>query len=202
MTFFGLRITGPDAGPYVLGQPLDVLDGDLHLGRLNSVSLSPGGELLLDDFRTTDLSRMGTWRTARLVVVEILSFFVYRFPSISTFGISLSADIDALQATAGAAARLAEARTQMLQSVGASEIRMTPRPHPRHAAHFVVSAAWHYNTDNAQLLAEVLAQERLAYAERRQAGAAQAAPVPAPPRSMIGRLLAKERHNNDNPAAT
>jgi len=190
MTFSGLRITGPNPEtPYVLGQPLDVRDGDIHLGRLNQVTVSPGGGgVQLEDFRTTDLQQMRTWRTARLVVVEVLNYFVEHYPAFSTFAIVLSADIDALEKTDGGAQRLAHARTQMLQSVGATDIRMTPKPHPRHAAHFMVSGVWHYNNANAKLLAEALAKERQAYAERKQAVALEPVPPPAP-RSMIGRLL-------------
>ncbi|HEY1226099.1 MAG TPA: hypothetical protein VGF26_02150, partial [Ramlibacter sp.] len=127
MTFQGLRISGLRSEPYLLGEPLDVFDGPLHLGRLNAVSTSPdGSELRLEDFRTTDLRRLGTWRTARLIVVEVLSYFVERYPSISAIGVVLSADIEALEGQEGGAARLADARSRMLQSVGMQNIHVTP----------------------------------------------------------------------------
>lgn len=190
MTFKGLRITGLRSGPYVLGEPLDVFDGKLHLGRLNRVSASAdGSELRLEDFRTTDLKQLGTWRTARLIVVELLSFFIERFPAISAIGIVLSADIEAFESQEGGAVRLAGARAQMLQSVGAKDIRVTPRPHPRHAAHFVVSGVWLYNRDNAQMLARALQDERHAYCQR----LAAATPAEPPPRSVLSRLLSKDR---------
>jgi hypothetical protein len=193
MTPPGLRITGPNPEAYVVGEPLDVLAGDVHLGRLNVIRISPdGGAMELDDFQTTDLARLKTWRTARLIVVEILNFLVDRCPSASVFRISLSADVEAFNGTETGARRLAQARMQMLQGVGASDIRMTPKPHPRHAAHFAVSGIWHYTTSNAQCLADALADERLAFA-RLQAEAAQAVPTP-PAETMIGRLLTKERH--------
>ncbi|MDM0043026.1 hypothetical protein QTH91_00895 [Variovorax dokdonensis] len=190
----GLRISGPKPDAYVLGEPLDVFDGDLHLGRLNSIQVGAGGGTLhLDDFRTTDLKRLQTWRTARLIVVEILSYLVDRHPSVSAFDISLSADVEALDGTEGGARRLAQARMQMLHSVGTTEIRMVPKPHPRHSAHFVVRGVWYYNADNAQALAHALNEERQGFAQRK-IDAAQAEPVTAPPPSMIARLLAKERH--------
>ena len=191
MTFQGLRISGLRSGPYVLGEPLDVFDGALHLGRLNAVSASPdGSELRLEDFRTTDLKRLGTWRTARLIVVEVLTFFVERFPSCNAIGIVLSADIETFEAQEGGAVRLAGARAQMLQSVGAHDIRITPRPHPRHAAHFVVSGVWLYNRDNAQMLAGALQDERSAYGQRLSA---IARPAEAPARPVLSRLLSKDR---------
>ena len=196
MTFTGLRIAGRKPGPYVLGDPLDVFDGAMHLGRLNSVSTSANGsELKLEDFRTTDLSRLRTWRTARLIVVEVIHFFVEQYPSVSAIGIVLSADIESLEGQEGGATRLASARAQMLQSVGADDIHVMPMPHPRHAAHFTVSGVWKYNRDNAQMLADALRIERAAYAERLAAAAAASAPASAanPPRSVFSRLLAKDR---------
>lgn len=191
MTFKGLRISGPRSGTYVLGEPLDVFDGQLHLGRLNLVSASAdGSELRLDDFRTTDLKQLGTWRTARLIVVELLAFFVERFPAINAVGLVLSADIEAFEGKEGGAARLASARAQMLQSVGVKDVIVTPRPHPRHAAHFVVSGVWLYTRDNAQMLAGVLQVEREAYGARVAAGVK---PCEPPPRSMLSRLLSKDR---------
>lgn len=190
MTFKGLRITGLRSGPYVLGEPLDVFDGKVHLGRLNAVSASPdGSELRLEDFRSTDVKQMATWRTARLIVAEVLSFFLERFPSINAVGIVLSADIDSLELPKDGPARLASARAQMLQSVGANDIHVTPRPHPRYSAHFVVSGVWHYNRANSELLAATLHDERVAYGERK--ALAQAAEPPA--RSMLSRLLQKDR---------
>ena len=195
MTFAGLRISGRKPGPYVLGEPLDVFDGSMHLGRLNSVSVSAdGSELRLEDFRTTDLSRLRTWRTARLIVVEVLHFFVEKYPSVSAIGIVLSADIETLEGQEGGAMRLATARSQMLQSVGAQDVLVTPRPHPRHAAHFIVSGVWKYNSENAQTLADALRIERAGYAERLALAAASAAASEAnPPRSVFSRLLTKDR---------
>ena len=190
MTFKGLRITGPRSGTYVLGEPLDVLDGNLHLGRLNIVSASPdGSELRLEDFRSTDVKQLGTWRTARLMLVELLGFFVERFPAVSAIGIVLSADIESLESQQDGAIRLATARAQMLQSVGASNIRVTPMPHPRHAAHFVVSGVWLYNHDSAATLTQALQDERLGYAQR----LAAAPPAELPSRSVLSRLLHKDR---------
>ena len=190
MTFKGLRITGLRSGPYVLGEPLDVFDGKMHLGRLNIVSASAdGSEVRLEDFRTTDLKQMGSWRTARLIVVEVLNFFLERFPSISAIGIVLSADIESLESQKDGPVRLASARAQMLQSVGAQDIHVTPRPHPRYSAHFVVSGLWLYNQDNAELLARMLREDRDAYGQRRPAGPRSEAPS----RSMLSRLLQKDR---------
>lgn len=190
MTFKGLRITGLRSGPYVLGEPLDVFDDKVHLGRLNIVSASPdGSELRLEDFRSTDVKQLGTWRTARLIVVEVLNYFIERFPSINAIGIVLSADIDSLELPTDGPARLASARAQMLQSVGAEGIHVTPRPHPRYSAHFAVSGVWLYNRDNARLLAAALREERVAYGERK----ASAAAAEPPARSMLSRLLQKDR---------
>lgn len=197
MTFQGLRITGPRPGPYVLGDPIHVLDGSTHLGRLQRVSMNAGGgELLLEDFITTDLELMRSRRLTRLITVEVLSFFVERYPTISAIGIVLSADIEVIEGAPGGAAKLASARERLLQSIGADHIRVTPDPHPRYPAHFAVSGIWQYNRDNAQTLAAALQTERAAYGERLAALAdaeAAATNEANAPRSMLSRLLAKDR---------
>jgi len=197
MTFPGLRITGPHPGPYVLGDPIHVLDGTTHLGLLQRVSMNAsGGELLLEDFVTTDLALVRSRRLTRLIMVEVLSFFVERYPSVSAIGIVLSADVEVIEGAPGGPAKLASVREQLLQSVGADNIRITPKPHPRYAAHFAVSGIWPYNRDNAQTLAAALQAERAAYAARLAALAAavnNSANEASAPRSMLSRLLAKDR---------
>lgn len=197
MTFQGLRITGPRPGPYLLGDPIHVLDGSTHLGRLQRVSVNAGGgELLLEDFVTTDLELMRTRRLTRLITVEVLSFFVERYPTISAIGIVLSADIEVIEGAPGGAAKLASVRERLLQSIGADHIRVSPKPHPKYPAHFAVSGIWQYNRDNAQTLAAALQAERAAYVERVAALAAAesaAAHEASAPRSMLSWLLAKDR---------
>ena len=195
MTFKGFRITGPKRGAYVLGDPIDVYDGKLHLGRLNQVSVSANGsELRLEEFITTDLEVLRTRRLARLIMVEILSFIVERYPSVSAIGIVLSADIDLIEGVPGGSAKLASVREQLLQSMGADSIRITPKPHPRHPAHFAVSGIWQYNRETAQILADGLRHERAAYAQRLVAlTAASDAQEANAPRSVLSRLLTKDR---------
>jgi hypothetical protein len=196
MTFKGFRITGPKPGAYVLGDPIDVYDGQLHLGRLSQVSVSAdGSELRLEDFITTDLEVLRTRRLARLLMVEILSFIVERHPSVSAIGIVLSADIDLIEGLPGGSAKLASVREQLLHSVGADNIRITPKPHPRHPAHFAVSGVWQYNRETAHILAEALRLERSEYVQRLAAlaAAAKSASEANPPRSVLSRLLAKDR---------
>ena len=169
MTFKSLRITGPDKRPYVLGDPIDVFDGQEHVGRLLSVSVSANGnEVRLEDFLTTSLPDMRSKGIPMLVMAEVVTFISERYPSVHAIGIVLSREIEGFEAHG---AKLATHRADMLRAIGADGIRVTPKPHAEKAGHFAVSGIWQYNRANIEALAAVLERERAAYRERKQAAA-------------------------------
>jgi len=186
MIFKGLRITGPDAKPYVLGETIDVYDGSTHVGRVLSVGVGANGnEVRLEDFLTTDLGDLRAKGIALLVMAEIVTFVSERYPSVHAIGIVLSRDLEGFE---GREAKLASVRSRMLQSIGADSIRVTPKPHARHAGHFVVSGIWQYNRSSVEALAKVLETERAAYGER-----CEAALAACNQKSVFSRIFARDR---------
>ena len=178
MTGDGLHLTGPDGRPYVLGDPIDVFDGPTLIGRVRSVTLSPdGAEVLIENFMTVDFQGFRIGALPKLVLAEVVSFIAEHNPAIHTIGIELSraiADFD------GREALLAKARSEILQSIGAQDIRVTPK-----AAHFVVTGIWRYDSASVAALAAALQVQREAYRAGKSA-------MPAPPRSRLGQLLRKK----------
>ncbi|MDM0114907.1 hypothetical protein QTI66_22345 [Variovorax sp. J22R133] len=184
MTFRSLRITGPNKRPYVLGEPIDVYDGNEHVGTLLSVSVSANGnEVRLEDFLTASLPDFRSKGIATLVTAEIVTFISERFPSVHAIGIVLSREIEGFETRGN---KLASFRSDMLRSIGADGIRVTPKPHAEHAGHFVVSGIWQYNRANVEALAAVLERERAAYRERKLATAEA-----QKQRSVLGRLFTR-----------
>ncbi|RZL88235.1 MAG: hypothetical protein EOP82_23645 [Variovorax sp.] len=99
---------------------------------------------------------------------------------------SLGRDIEGY----GDGLKLADVRSRLLLSIGASHIVVTPKPDAAHAGHFVVAAVWEYNRANLAALASRLEAERDAYRER-EARAAEARPARVG--SWIRRLLQRQR---------
>ncbi|MDM0109950.1 hypothetical protein QTH97_33925 [Variovorax sp. J22R24] len=178
MTGQALRLTGPDGQDYVLGDPIAVFDGETLIGRVRSVTLSPdGAEVLLENFMTVDFQGFRIGALPKLVLAEVVSFIAERHPAIHSIGIELSraiADFD------GREALLAKARSEILQSIGAQDILVSPR-----AAHFAVTGIWRYNTASVTALAEALRAQRDAYRADKSA-------KPAAPRNRFGQLLRKK----------
>jgi hypothetical protein len=174
----GLRLTGPKGREYVLGDPIDVFDSQTLIGRVQSVKLSPdGAEVLVENFMTVDFQGFRIGALPKLVLAEVVSFIAERHPSVHTIGIELSraiADFD------GREALLAEARAEILRSIGARDIMVSPR-----AAHFAVTGIWHYDSASVIALAAALDAQRAAYRAGKHA-------APALPRTRLGRLLRKK----------
>jgi hypothetical protein len=174
----GLRLTGPNGRDYVLGDPIDVFDGQTLIGRVQSVTLSPDGtEVLVENFMTVDFQGFRIGALPKLVLAEVVNFIAECNPSIHTIGIELSraiADFD------GREALLAEARSEILRSIGARDIMVSPK-----AAHFAVTGIWRYDSASVAALAAALEAQRNAYRAGKRA-------MPTAPRTRLGQLLRKK----------
>lgn len=185
MTFQSLHLTGPQGCPYVLGEPIEVYDGSSLIGRVQSVTLSPGGdELRVENFLTTDFADFRAKALPKLVLAEVVSFIAERYPSIHAIGIELSRDIEGFE---GREATLASVRAEILQSIGTDNVRIAPKPHAGQAGHFAVTGVWHYHAASVAALAEVLQAQRAAFRARRDS------PSRAAPRPTLRQLLRKDR---------
>jgi hypothetical protein len=167
MTFQRLLLTGPGGQPYLLGQPIEVFDGAALIGRVQSVTLSPGGdEVRIENFLTTDMASFRARALPKLVLAEVVSFIAERYRSIHAILIELSRDIEGFE---GREAMLASVRADILHSIGAVDVCVVPKPHPDHAAHFAVHGVWRYDESSVAALAAVLEAQRAAYRTRLQA---------------------------------
>lgn len=185
MTFQRLNLTGPQRRPYVLGEPIEVYDGSTLIGRVQSVALSPAGdEVRVENFLTTDFADFRARSLPKLVLAEVVSFIAERYPSVHAIGIELSRDIEAFE---GREATLASARADILQSIGTSGVRISPKPHAGQAGHFAVTGVWHYDKASVAALAAVLEAQRAAYRDRLDSIAKVA------PRPTLRKLLRKDR---------
>jgi hypothetical protein len=178
MTSFRLRLTGPEGRPYVLGEPIEVYDGATLIGHVHSVTVSADGmEVLAENFLTVDFAEFRSAGLPKLVLAEVVAFITEGFPVIHTIGVELSRDIEGYE---GREALLAGARTEILHSIGAQDVRVTPKPVARHAGHFAVTGVWHYDRQSLDALAATLEAQRAAY----QAGKRPPEPPPRPARGF------------------
>jgi len=177
-----LRVTGAGGTPYILGAPMHVYDDEVHLGTVTSVQVGPGGhEIAVGNFVASNLADLYRSRLVVLVVVEVVQFLIDNYPSVQTIGLTLSGHVEDSESERGG---LAGVRSDLLRSIGAGNVTITPSPHGRLKAHFAVSGIWTYNPAACAALASVLDAERQAFGERKAADQTVRA-------TMIHRLLAR-----------
>ena len=186
MSFENLTMRSPGSDAYVLGTPIEVLDGDASVGIVRTVVLAATGyEILLGDFEATNQSDFLSKRIAKLVIAEVVNFVATTYEAISAIEIMLSRDIDGFE---GRQAYLAQARADLLQSIGVRNVQVAPKPLRGKEAHFAVSGMWAYDKPSLEALKTVLHAEREAYAQFK---AAQVKEPPAPRRrSVLSRVFA------------
>lgn len=108
----------------------------------------------------------------------MVSFIAECNSSIHTIGIELSR---AIADFVGREALLAEARSEILQSIGARDIVVSPK-----AAHFAVTGIWRYDSASVAALAAALEAQRDAYRTGKRA-------MPTSPQTRLGQLLRKKK---------
>ena len=160
MTRAKLRITGPNHSPYVLGAPMYLYDGPVHIATLDPVPVNrEGTEVHIEHFTPMPVVTQQKMEISKLALVEMVYFVAENFTSVQAISLALSRQVEGY----GDGMRLAGARSTFLQSLGASHILIAPKPNAEHMGHFVVSGLWEYNPTNLQALAAVLQHEREIY---------------------------------------
>lgn len=171
MTRAKLRITGPHSSPYVLGEPMYLYDGSLHIATLDPVPVNrEGTEVHIEHFSPTATVTQQKLEISKLALVEMVYFIAENFTSVQAISLSLSRQVEGY----GDGMRLAGARSAFLQSLGASHIVIAPKPNAEHMGHFIVSGLWEYNPVNLEALISVLQRERDTYYAGRPALAEEA----------------------------
>lgn len=186
MSFETLTMRSPGSEAYVLGTPIEVLDGAASVGIVRTVVLgSTGSEILLGDFEASNQADFLTRRIAKLVIAEVVNFVAKTYEAVNAIEIMLSRDIEGFD---GRQAYLATARSDLLQSIGVRNVQVAPKPLRGQEAHFAVSGTWAYDRPSLEALEAVLHAERAAYAQRK---AEQVKVPPAPRRrSVLSRVFA------------
>jgi len=186
MSFENLTMRSPGSDGYVLGTPIEVLDGGTSVGIVRTVVLaSTGDEILLGDFEATNQADFLARRIAKLVIAEVVNFVATSYEAISAIEIMLGRDIDGFE---GRQAYLAQARADLLQSIGVRNVQVAPKPLRGKEAHFTVCGMWAYDRPSLEALETVLHAERAAYAQFKAAQVK--APAAPRRRSMLSRVFA------------
>ncbi|MBU1360324.1 MAG: hypothetical protein KKC79_07140 [Gammaproteobacteria bacterium] len=168
MSFAKLRITGPRPGPYVLGEPMHLFDGDVQVGTLDPVVVADGGTLVhIEHFRAVHTVSHRKREIGKLALLEMVAFIAETFSNVQIVTFSLSRAINSY----GDGMKLAGARSELLYRIGAKNIVIAPKPDSFEVGHFMVSAVWEYNPSNLAALTEALESEREAYGLREAAAA-------------------------------
>ena len=162
MTSGLLRITGPNAEPYVLGRPIWVYAGADLLAKLDPVPLLKSGtELHIEAFEPTGAVREERRHVGRLIFLEICAFIVENFQQIQAISFVLSRQIDWM----GNGTELAAVRSETMTRIGAMNVQITPKSDAK-PGHFVVSGVWAYSERTHAALMAVLESERAKYSTR------------------------------------
>ena len=159
MNFNSLRFSGRDGGPCVPGEPICVYFGEVLAGMVDPVPLSLGGTRIHLEHYTASTDeasrRLHKLNFGRVSLLGVTVHIAEHFSNVTTINYLLNREIDGY----GGGVRLAGSRSALLQSIGAENIVITPRPEPEHAGQFVVAATWQYNQQNLAALHAALAAE-------------------------------------------
>lgn len=166
MNFDALRFSGRDGAPCVPGEPICVHVGEIHAGTVDPAPLSLGGtRILLAHYnaRTDEASRrLHKMNFGRVSLLGVTAHVAEHYSNLTTISFLLNREIEGY----GGGVRLAGSRSALLQSIGAENIVITPRPEPERAGQFVVAATWQYNQQNLALLHAALAAEWKIFCDR------------------------------------
>lgn len=158
MNYQNIRITGPNAGKYELGQPMLVFDGHTLIATLDPVPLlNMGTEIHVEAFTATEAMRGESRHVGRLIFLEICAFIAQHFEQIQAISFVFSRRVaftegDVEQATD---------RAMTMEKIGAINVRVTPNSEAR-PGHFVVSGIWIYSERNLAALKILLDAQRAA----------------------------------------
>ncbi|MDN8614315.1 hypothetical protein [Variovorax ginsengisoli] len=184
MTFKKLRITGPGAAPYQLGQPMHVYDANVLLGTLDPVPVSNGGtEIHIEHFQPTRVVRDEQRHVGRLVFLEICAFVSEHFHQVQAISFAFTRDVSIL----GGGVQQAAARIETMDRIGAINVQIRPKADAL-PGQFVVTGVWAYSESSMAALRVVLEEQRALYRDRPMAiGVADKPGVRAALRRLISR---------------
>ncbi|WP_157730532.1 hypothetical protein [Variovorax sp. HW608] len=159
MDFNALRCSGRDGTPCAPGEPICVHFGELHAATVDPVPLGLGGTRIHLEHYTPSADeasrRLHKLNFGRVSLLGVSVHIAEHYADVTTISFVLNRDIEGC----GGRMRLAGSRTALLQSIGAENIVITPRPEPEHAGQFVVAATWQYNQENLAALNAALVAE-------------------------------------------
>jgi len=184
MTFKKLRITGPGAAPYQLGEPMLVYDANVLLGTLDPVPVSSDGTAIhIEHFEPTRVVREEQRHLGRLVFLEICAFISENFHQVQAISFAFTREVSVL----GGGVQQAAARVETMDRVGAVNLQIRPKAHAL-PGQFVVSGLWVYSESSMAALRVVLEEQRALYRARPIAiGVADRPGVRAALRRLISR---------------
>lgn len=96
-----------------------------------------------------------------LLLVEVTTFLAERFPSIQTVSFTLTREIEMY----GEGMMVAAARSELLRSIGATDVHVRAQPDSNRPGNFVVQGVWSYTEHNLAALRSALATQRALYRE-------------------------------------
>lgn len=159
-----LGMTGPEGQTYVLGHPMHIAEGSLHLGVLGPVPVDRGGtEVHIGNFTPSAALKGERRRMAPLILLEITAFLVADFESVQVITFCLQPQIE----VSGDGTQVARARAALLEDIGALDIRIITQ-----AGKLSVVGFWEYNESARTRLAARLDVERANYLDFRSQRAA------------------------------
>ncbi|MDM0018890.1 hypothetical protein [Variovorax saccharolyticus] len=184
MTFKKLRITGPGAAPYQLGEPMLVHDANVLLGTLDPVPVSSDGtEIHIEHFEPTRVVREEQRHLGRLVFLEICAFISENFHQVQAISFAFTREVSVL----GGGVQQAAARVETMDRIGAVNLQIRPKADAL-PGQFVVSGLWVYSESSMAALRVVLEEQRALYRARPIAiGVADRPGVRAALRRLISR---------------
>ena len=143
-------------------------EGEIHVGTIGAVTVSPGGhEVHLDRFVPSTIQMRHSWVSRKIVLVEAVAFLAEHFAAVTTIRVSLNSPIERHDDFL----KVARDRAQVLHWIGAKQINIIPNFVPSDRGNFTVSGVWKRNPHNLKALDAALRHEREAHRSRRAAAA-------------------------------
>jgi hypothetical protein len=162
LTFEKLHLAGPDRSSYELGEPMLVHDRGRFLGSLDPIEASVDrSDVRISRFLPSPSLRSEQRNFGPLLLVEVTTFLAERFPSIQTVSFTLTREIEMY----GEGMMVAAARSELLRSIGATDVHVRAQPDSNRPGNFVVQGVWSYTEHNLAALRSALATQRALYRE-------------------------------------
>jgi len=182
-----LHISGPDAAPYALGEPMHIYDGDVHLGTLDPLHVTHGGtNVHITRVVPTQMVKSRKRSLDPLVLLEVVACISERFLAVQTVSFALRSDVASYEE----GMKIASARSALLQRIGAHRVTISPQSDSAAPGNFVVQGVWAYNERNLVALGQRLEREREIYRACEPSAGREAAEPSL--RSRLRRLLSRD----------